>query len=377
MSTAVLPIGSELKRKGWMREGLVQAASKSFWSPFSGGSMNSVVYQETNISASEGHTVVFDFDGNISGKAIKGKDTAYGRGEVKRKFSDKITVDRYRLVVDNGDKFDGVEIGDLNINEHSDSRSKLADLWVRFKDQMIFDSAQGNVGQAPSHVIDLGTTFGFNELLHIERVLKTSVGFTTGGVRRPLEPFQLSNGQKIWLFVVDAAMANLLRSDTAGYQTIVSQGDVRGNDNRNIKGIIGKLGSLLIVESEQFFGSTAGATPGWGYNDSEIEICGLRQYAGADPTAATWTGQDGFDYESTELHSRGIILGSGAMQLAMGKMPDYKFQPSTDFGITSESALEVWTHTQKTHMTAENEDYKAAKIAGLDFGCVAVDVEVQ
>lgn len=377
MTTAVLPLNSDLKRRAWMLEGLVQAASQSFWAPFSGGDRRSIVYQETNISASEGHTVVFDYSGNISGKAVKGKDTAYGKGETKRKFSDKITVERYRLVVDNGDKFDGVDIGDLNINEHADSRAKLADLWVRFKDQMIFDSAQGNLGQPPSHIIDLGTTFDFNSLITIETILKTSNGFTTGGVRRPLEPYMTANGQKVWLFVIDSKMASLLRKDTSGYQTIVANSDVRGNENRNIKGIIGKLGSLLIVEAEQFFGKTDGTTAGWGLNDSEIEISGLRQYAGADASTAPWTGQAGFDYASASLHSRGIILGAGAIELAMGKMPDYKFQASTDFGITSESALEVWTAVQKTVLKAENHDYEAAKIADLDFGCVAVDVEVQ
>lgn len=377
MTTAVLPLNSDLKRRAWMLEGLVQAASQSFWAPFSGGDRRSIVYQETNISASEGHTVVFDFSGNISGKAVKGKDTAYGKGETKRKFSDKITVERYRLVVDNGDKFDGVDIGDLNINEHADSRAKLADLWVRFKDQMIFDSAQGNLGQPPSHIIDLGSTFDFNSLITIETILKTSNGFTTGGIRRPLEPYMTANGQKVWLFVIDSKMASLLRKDTSGYQTIVANSDVRGNENRNIKGIIGKLGSLLIVEAEHFFGKTDGTATGWGLNDSEIEIAGLRQYSGASAASAPWTGQAGFDYSSASLHSRGVILGAGAIELAMGKMPDYKFQASTDFGITSESALEVWTAVQKTVLEAENHDYEAAKIADLDFGCVAVDVEVQ
>lgn len=377
MTTAVLPIGSDLKRKAWMREGMVQAASKSFWSGYTGNSANGVVYQENNISAGAGHTVVFDFDGNLTGQAIKGKDTAFGKGETKRKFSDKITVERYRLVVNNGDKFDGVDIGDLSINEHSDSRAKLADLWIRFKDQTIFDSAQGLCGQAPSHVIDLGTTFGFAQLLHIEKVIKTSNGFTSGGVRRPLDPYRLEGGDAVWLFVIDSAMAALLRADTSGYQTIMNGSDVRGAGNRNLRGVIGKLGSLLIVEAEQFFGETSGTTLGWGFNDSKIEIAGLRQYAGSDPATAKWTGQSGFDYAHANLHSRGLIMGAGAIQLAMGMMPDYKYQASTDFGITSESALEVWMHTQKTNLTAETADYKQAKIAGLDFGVVAVDVEVQ
>ncbi|MHA4875007.1 hypothetical protein, partial [Enterococcus faecium] len=90
-----------------------------------GNTMDSVVFQAKKDGAKEGHTVVFDFDGNLSGKARKGKETAYGTGEQKRKFSDKLTVERYRLVADNGDVFDGVDIGDLTINQHTDSRTKL------------------------------------------------------------------------------------------------------------------------------------------------------------------------------------------------------------------------------------------------------------
>ena len=390
MATGVVSLTSDLKRKKWMREGLVQAASKSFWSPLTGMTRDSVVFQANNENSGSGHTVVFDYDGNLSGKAVKGKETAFGKGEQKKKFSDKITVERYRLVVDNGDKFDGVDIGDLTINEHSDSRTKLGDLFVRFKDQALFDAAQGNYttqnggAQAPSHVIDLGTTFTFNQLLDIETTLKTSNGFSTGGVRRPLDPFTIYRGdggmygeEPCWLFVIDSAMANILRQDTAGYQTIVKDSDIRGDNNRNIKGVIGKLGSLMIVEAGQFFGETAGTATGWGLEESEIEISGLRQYAGANPATAPWTGQTGFDYADANLHSRGLIMGKGALQAAFGKQPDYKFQESQDFGIKSESAVEFWLETRKCNMTAENKKYKQAKIADLDFGVVAVDLEVQ
>ena len=280
MTTGVVALSSDLKRKRWMREGMIQAASKSFWSPLTSSTKDGVVYQVNNTSAKEGHTVVFDYSGNISGKAKKGKETAYGEGEAKRKFSDKITVERYRLVVDNGDEFDAVDIGDLQISQHSDSRSKLSDLFVRWKDQAIFDAAQGllttNQGiQAPSHSIDLGTTFTFDTLTDIETTLKTSNGFTTGGVRRPLDVYSTKDGEPCWLFVIDAAMAALLRKDTEGYQTMMSRADVRGSGNRLIKGVIGKIGSMMIVGADQFFGATDGSVLGWGLNDSEVEISGL------------------------------------------------------------------------------------------------------
>jgi hypothetical protein len=383
MATGVVSLSSDLKRKKWMREGLIQAASKSFWSPMTGSTKDAIVYQENNENSGSGHTVVFDFDGNLSGKAIKGKNTAFGKGEQKKKFSDKITVERYRLVVDNGDKFDGVDIGDLTINEHSDSRSKLGDLFTRFKDQALFDAAQGNYvtnndgAQAPSHIIDLGTTFDFNTLLDIEKTLMTSNGFDVGGVRRPLDPYNVNGGEPIWLYVIDAAMANLLRKDVQGYQAIMKDADVRGEGNRNIKGVIGKVGHLMIVQADQFFGETAGTATGWGLNDSEIEIAGLRQYDGASPGTAIWTGQEGFDYNSTNLHSRGLVMGKGALQMAFGKQPDYLFQKSQDFGIKSESAAEFWMEVRKTNLKAENEKYKQAKVSELDYGVVVTDVQVQ
>ena len=383
MATGQVRLSSDLERKKWMREGLVQSASKSFWSPLTGTTPDSVVYQAKNDTASDGHTVVFDYSGNLSGRARKGKETAYGTGEQKRKFSSKITVERYRLVVDNGDTFDGANIGDLTINQHSDSRTKLGDLFVRFKDQALFDAAQGlvrtnqNVVQTPSHVIDLGTTFTWNTLTDIEKTLKTSNGFTVGGVRRPLVPYQLQNGEPVWLYVIDAAMAAILRKDTTGYQNILSQADVRGPDNRLIKGVIGKIGSLIIIEAPQFFGYNQALNAGFGFNDSEIEIAGLRQYDGADPATALWTGQEGFSYASANLHSRGLILGAGALQLAFGKQPDYKFQESQDFSITAESAVEFWMEAQKTKLLTETSDYKAAKVAEIDFGVVVTDLEVQ
>lgn len=369
---AYIAITSELKRKRWMREGLVQAVSKSFWSPYTGMSEDSVVVQVNNMNASEGHTVVFDYDGNLSGRAVKGKDTAYGKGEKKKKFSNKITVDRYRLVADNGDAFDAVDIGDLSLSQHSDSRSKLADLFVRWKDQMIFDVAQGFVGTTPSHIINFGSTFDYNNLIDLEQYVKSSTGFTTGSsiARTPLMPYRLADGRSFYLLILDSFTATKLKK-SSGYQTLVYNADVRGEDNRAIKGVIGKLGSLLIVEAEMFFGYTDNLASTVNFEDTEVEIAGMRRY---DSNNA-WTGQSDFDTGGTlQLTSRNIIVGRNAIQLAFGKMPDYRFQASQDFGIKSESAVEFWTNAQKTKLVAEMEDYRAAKIAGYDFGIIAVDV---
>lgn len=367
---AYVSIDSDLKRKKWMREGLIQAKSKSFWAPFTGSNADAVIFQSNNTNAAEGHTVVFDYDGSLAGKAIKGKETAFGKGEQKRKFSDKITVERYRLVADNGDAFDAVDVGDLSISQHSDSRNKLGDLFTRFKDQSLFDALQGLKGSAPTHVIDLGSTFDYNTLLEVEKTLKTSTGFSTGARRRPLQPYMTADGRPCWLYVMDAAQATKLKK-SAGYQALVYNGDVRGNDNRAIKGIFGKIGSLYLVEADQFFGETDGTGTTWGMEANSVEIAGLRQYDSAN----AWTGQSDFDFADT-LHSRGLLLGANAAQMGFGKMPDYKLKYSQDFDIKSESALEVWMETQKTILKAESADYADGKIADVDWGVIAVDVQI-
>lgn len=380
--TGVVSLTSDLVRQKWMREGLIQAASKSFWSPYQGMSMDSIVYQENNISASEGHTVVFDFDGALVGQAVKGKETAFGTGETKRKFSDKVTVDRYRFVVDNGDKFDGVNVGDLSINEHADSRNKLSDLWVRVKDQAIFDTLQ----QGATHRIT-ASTFTFDDLLDIENIVKTGSGYkimtgTTAATKRlPLQPFMLMDGKPVWLVVIDTPTKVKLMKST-GAQTVLKDADVRGNENRLIKGVVGKVGNFLIVEADSFFGTTSSASVGdfvssdyAQINKSKVQLSGLRQYtdASAGFVPESWTG-DGLT-AAAKTFSRNLILGAGAMQLAMGKMPDYKFQSSQDFGITTQSALEVWCGFKPAKYTAENDDY-AVKVGGISNGIVAFDLQI-
>lgn len=386
MSTGVVSIDSDLVRNRWTLEGMVQAASKSFWAPLTGTSEDSIVYQVNNNRAGAGHTVVFQYRGNTAGKAKRGKETAFGTGEQKKLFSDKATVERFRFTVDNGEEFDARTVGDLSLSLHSDARKLLSDQWVRFKDQSLFDAAQGllytnDTGlQAPSHVIDLQTTFTWNQVLDISNTLKTSQGFDTGDIRAPLKGFMTedtANGpREVWLFVIDSTMATMLKKDVAGYQTLIRTGDVRGNKNRNIYGVIGRIGDLMVVEASQFFGATPGTTSGWRLNDFSVESCGLRQYDGADPTTALWTGQEGFDYASSTLHSRGVILGRNALQLPVGKHPEYRWQSSEDFGIKSESALVVYLEARKTILKPEDDDYVAAKVADLDYGVVTVDLQV-
>ena len=370
--TGKVAYNSDIKRKAWMSEGLIQKSATSFWAPYKGTSFDSVIMVVNDISKGKGHTVVFDFDGNLSGKPVKGNKTAKGTGEQKKKFSDKLTVSDYRYVVDNGTKFDGVDIGDLSINEHADSRSKLADLWVRSEDQAYFDLAQ----QSPEFGITL-TTFTLDDLLDIEAKVKTGTGYDTtpSGItkRLPLKPFKLVNGKQIWLFLLDTYMKNMFLK-SSGAQSLLAQADLRGNDNRLITSQIGTIGNFLFLDAGSFFGTTDGSILVDGYYEYEntgVEIPGLRVL---DTVTNKWSGEDCFD-SSNQLQSRGVILGAGAFQKANGLMPDYKYE-ATDFGKFSESCLETWCAAKATKLLAENSDYADGKVSGYVYGAIAVDIEL-
>ena len=60
----------------------------------------------------------------------------------------------------------------------------------------------------------------------------------------------------------------------------------------------------------------------------------------------------------------------------MGKLPDYKWQESHDFGITSESCMEAWIGAKATILNPESGDYSYAKMGGISHGIVAVDIQV-
>jgi len=368
--TGKVDIGSPLIRKAWMSEGLIQKAGMSFWAPYKGKTFDSIIMTKNDISAKQGHTVTFDFKGNLSGKPVKGNTTAKGTGEQKKKFSDSLTVTDYRYVVDNGTAFDGVNIGDLSINSHADSRSMLGDLWVRSEDQAYFDLAQQG---AEFGLNFTAATFDLGALSTIEAAAKTGTGFDVSplasGRRMPLKPFKLSNGEPVWLFVIDVDMKNAFLN-TAGAGTALISADVRGNDNRLISGVLGKIGSVLIVEGSTFFGYTTGAitTNGYyNYDNTGVEIAGLRQ----KDIAGNWTGTSSFD--GTATVSRGVVLGAGAFQKANGLMPDYQYE-ATDFGKFSESCLETWCAAKPTQLTAENVDYVDGKASGYNYGTIFVDV---
>lgn len=374
--TAFLDYDSELVRKGWVKEGLVQDAAKSFWAAYTGNSSDSVVFQKNMTNVKEGNNIIFDYDGYLTGEMALDREQAWGKGEGKRKFSSSLKIRRGRIPVNNGDKFKGKEIGDLSITEHGDSRRKLADLWVRHKDQAHFDSVQGrldNLGNShiyrPNDRADVGSltandVMSYDYLLQLNEMMLEGDGFAVGGKRMPLKPFTTQNGETVWNLVLDNTAFFQLKKDSR-FQDLVVQGDVRGMNNFIFKGKPVQIGQLMISVAPVFFGKSTDRRAG----KTRPEISGFRKL----DEAGKYTGETGFGATGKKIAARSVILGAGAMQYGMGMEPDYNLEFSPDHKITSESLLEVWFNVQKTQLLPESADYEEARIGNMDFGVIAVD----
>jgi len=374
--TSVVTYGSVLKRRQWMLEGLVQKAATSWWAGLKGSSKDAIVFVTTDASKGAGHEVVFQFGGNASGAAKLDKERLRGNEEQKKQFSDKIRVRRIRHGLDNGDEFDAIDIGNQPLSQHENSRGLLSDWYVRQSDQWLFDAAQGRLnnenlthivrpnGRATIGALTATDLFGYDFLVKLETIIKTSKGYTEGGKRRRLDPFEFNGGMRKYLLVIDSKQAEDMALDTK-LQQILSQGDVRGNDNRLIRGYMGTFRSFVIVEGDDFQGESMSRAIG----KTAVEVAGLRQIN----EDGIFSGETGFDTKGKKVASRALVLGAGALQQAFGRQPDYKYKSSDDYDITSGSAIEMWTNVQSTILKAENADYVEAKVAGFQYGIVAVD----
>lgn len=371
MATTALNRTSELLRRKWMRQGLLDASMGSYWTAYTGGTQDSIIHLVKNPAANnEGTRVVFQHNAQLSAPPVEGRQTAFGTGEEKKQYANTLEVKRYRFTADNGDRFNGTTYGSASLNEHSNSRDLLAQKYQKWKDQNIFDAMQGSTEQPASHTIALPNGLTYNELINLDRIIQTSTGFTTGDRRAPLKPYmgEMKSMRGCWLLVVDSFAAAQLKMDS-NYQTIASTSDVRGNDNRALTMVLGKIGSLMIMEAPTFFGRTSGTVSK--LNNSHVERAGMR----LRDSTGKWMGHNGYVATGAQT-SRAVLLGAGAVQMAMGQEPDYMVQPSPDYGIVTESACEVWTNVQKTVLEAELADNEEAKLADFDFGVVAVDITI-
>lgn len=393
-TTSILDYNSDLIRRQWIKDGVAEARKSSFWDFAMGKGADAIIRQKRMKTATEGHNIIFDYQGALEGTGFKNKETAYGKGESKKRFSDRVTIDMWRFPVYNGTKWDATKSANLNSTEHSDSRRLLMDVWTKLKDQAVFDCMQ--FGSTHRYIVKANATktFSYDDLVKLELAVKSGNGFvsmtnkdTKMPKRFPLLPYKVAGGKDMWLLVCDSYMLSALFLDP-DFKSSFQHADVRGNDNRLISGALGTIRSFVIMDSGTFLGKSkegvlpakdGGLVDAYGYaqfNATRIMGSGLRTYRGADGqyTPQSWEGD--LTQTGAKVFSRGLVVGRRALQFAIGMDPDYNLEWSRDHKIDSESCLITWVGMKPVKLLAEGPDYHAAEAAGISFGFIAVDMQL-
>lgn len=398
--TGFISPGSPLERQKWVLDNLRDRAQFSFTNGLAGDNSRSIIHQINETGAKNGHRTVFQNRGQTLGNWKKDQEVVRGTGENKQLYSDMVEVARWRTEVNNGDQFDGVNVGDLSLTQHQDAILDLSSIYVKDMDQAFFDVAQ----QSASHRIKLGNGFNYDAFFEIEKIIKAGEGYIKNESNTPinkrravLDGFTAVRGTQDagvatnlvmnkYLMFIDPYMKEQLYKDPR-FQTMMATADIRGNGNRVINGVVGKVGSLIIVEVPLFMGHTRSRVAGDFINKNpeaanafshqfdkhKVVTQGLRTYtADTDWEPKAWEG-DEVRARGANKFSRAVIVSAGAMLKAVGRMPEYKLAYSQDYGITSGSMLEVWQGFKARYLKAETGDN--ANIAGTSYGIVSVDVK--
>jgi len=376
--TAVVLPGSDLVRKKWVAKNLSEYAPESFFSALKSDTANNVIFTKVDLGKKDGETVVFDYKGaRLSGKGFKGKEQIEGKGEKKKRFSDKVVLETNRLIVDNGSVIDAHSSAAIDETEHSDSVKRLSEVKVAHDDQGYFDAMQGILhGSTPTHVMRP------NDKTSMANIVSTDIltwdgmtkfatnamygwGFNTGSTRASLMPIKLKGGEKMFLFLADPIQIEQLKADE-DYQKFKADGDVRGENNALFGRAVGKIGgNFIVVEAPIFKGIPVGSS----LYQNDVDVAGLKYFLGSASTEIDFTDLPG----SGVIASRGVILGANAIQSAGGETPEYTYQ-EYDHRARSDSGLRVHNQIKKTKLVTEsNSDYNVDKLNGVDFGIVVVE----
>lgn len=409
---------SDLERRNWTHKELCLNPSPSFWTPYKGLDCHSIIYQKNDMTCTDGITSVFDFDGFLTGSSVRGAGEACDvEYEDKRKFSGIISAEMQSFYVNNGNRFSGCIIGDLNLPQHKHSIKLLKPLQQNQKDQAIFDHVSGAVvDENPTHVIVMDKLDYEAIEVTIPTAVKSGIGMhptLSNGLpdkskfadkRRALTGYRLENGTPMYLALFDFYALQKLKNDDK-YVNIKINGDVRGANNAVLSGVVGKQGQFYYVESPLFMGATK-AGMFRHMEHTEIEGAGLRRYATDGVTSIVWEGQplfDGMEAIAREevaiiqeainsgatdaeiqaledgreafIYSRGAILGAGAVMELNGQKPRYDVEWS-NFKKSSKSMLEIFYNTKRVMLMLELGKQYKHKVNDISFGIINVDVKV-
>ena len=362
---------------------------------------------------------VYKLRGELTGFALRDKETAKGTGESTALYSMPISIMRYRKVEALGDEFDARLIGDMRATSTNMSAMNLLKWFHRTREQQFIDALSGlstytqlnpnddvlTRTQFPTHRFIYPfasgvSTFGYDALEDMSAKLQENTGYDEGDRRAFLKPVSMRGNVGIYFLMVTPAVFKAIRADAETREIMMNAG-MRGEMNPllagNDKFIV--IGNIMVLNSGFFQGRNRPDRPagaGWGLNDISVEACGLRvyQHATADntnpsannlvnTTNVAWSGQTNFSYTTGSerpTYARCLLLGRNALVYSRGAVPMFKTE-ADDFELTKEVAMIYYHDLQKINYNpARNDadyDYGDLPFANNDIGVIAVDVQVK
>lgn len=369
-ATSNYPKGHKLKRVKWLLEGLIRKAKGSYWAPFIGsGDGGKGIRVVTDFKKFAGEKIIFDYDGYLTGGLIRRPATLLGTGEDLRQFSDSLELARWGKEVNNGRKWEAWEIDRDDSAVKTTARDRLSELLTRLSDQAYFDMFQIGASSLGTHAIHL-TSLSSNDFIDVNQILGTGIGYNAGmtSPRMPLNSFGTDKAGNKYYFFIDAHIKAKHFKDV-NTQNVYLNGGTRGENNPMFSHATADFGQVMMVEAPSFMGSSNGAMiDADGYynfdNIVDLQNAGMRVYNPTAPAGTTfvvdkWQGETGFSWTSPNgIIAVGFIVGKSALNKAVGLGDlEWHYQESTDYGVTSTTAVEISQSVKIAMKTAENGDY--------------------
>ena len=350
--------------------------------------------QQSELAATTNRMIARFAAPSIEGPIVGDGKELEGKGEKPITYHLSFDINRVVFVQQSVSRMEAADTGTQAYASVNDLMERLADRYMKWMDQAKTDMLQGGMKDDPlSHVIDFEDQFGYNELLALEEYLQTgqkpqvrnssgvarALTFSDPFVDRiPPSPFMVVNNKPYWLLVIDTKTRHKLLQSVP-LQNILREGDVRGNGNRLLTGVIGTIGCLMIKEMPYAIGGKIRSNLNWWDQGDieEVQIPGLRELdvnSEAETTAGRipkWTGQPGFKAGGAKT-SMCLLLGGGCVFYATAASPRYETN-SQQFRETWEAAFLTYLEWQRLTLDVTTVDRHRA-YAGYHKGITGIKV---
>lgn len=317
MAKTTFSTSDGLTKKIWDEKLFRDAKKATYFDKFTGDTPQSIVYEKTNLTKSQGDAISFGIRMRLTGAGITSGTQLEGNEEKLTTYSYQLTLEQYRHAVrDNG----AIDRQRAMFSISDESESAIKDWGTEKLDQLIFDAlattptktfyqdkdATGakKIGTAATAKAQLSSSYPITlaAISFLKAVAKT--GQNRAFV--PLRPIKIGGKEYYVLLVHPEAMYDLKAN--SDFQQAMREADTRGDENKLFTGATAIWDGVVIHEHENI----ALGTDGGG---STVHFC-KASLLGAQALCLGWgkrgrVVQKTFDYENEEGYAYDMICKAG------------------------------------------------------------------